>query len=77
MAGRTADVAFVPVDPRLEMWFYLGADDFMQQVDARYLLPMHFWGDFSVCEKLIQHPCSASYRSRIVTIEEKGQIFSV
>ena len=77
MAGRTADVAFVPVDPRLEKWFYLGADDFMQQVDARYLLPMHFWGDFSVCRKLIQHPCSERYRSRIVIIEEKGQIFSV
>jgi len=77
MAGRTADLAFVPVDPRLEKWFYLGADDFMKQADARYLLPMHFWGDFSVCRKLIQHPCSERYRGRIVIIEEKGQIFSV
>lgn len=77
MAGRTADVAFLPVDPRLENWFYLGADDFMTQVNAKYLFPMHFWGDFSVCEKLIRHPCSVNYRDRIVTIEEKGQIFSV
>ena len=77
MAGQTADVAFVPVDPRLEDWFYLGADDFMQQADARWLIPMHFWGDFSVCEKLIRHPCSENYRSRIITIEEKGQNFSI
>ena len=77
MAGRTADVAFLPVDPRLEDWFYLGADDFMQQADAKHLFPMHFWGDFSVCEKLIRHPCSEKYRDRIVTIEDKGQNFSV
>ena len=77
MTGRTADVAFIPVDPRLEDWFYLGANDFMAVADARYLFPMHFWGDFSVCRKLIHHPCSETYRSRIVTIEEKKQTFSL
>lgn len=77
MAGRTADVAFLPVDPRLEDWFYLGADDFMKQVSVKHLFPMHFWDDFSVCEKLIQHPCSENYRSKIISIEEKGQIFSI
>ena len=77
MAGRTADVAFIPVDPRLERWFYLGADDFMSRADAKVLIPMHFWGDFSVCEKLINHPCSEKYRSRIIAIQEKGQHFSI
>lgn len=77
MAGRTADVAFLPVDPRLEKWFYLGADDFMKQVHAKHIFPMHFWGDFSVCQKLIQHPCSVNYRDRIAIIEEKGQNFSI
>ena len=77
MTGRTADVAFIPVDPRLENWFYLGADDFMSRANAKVLFPMHFWGDFSVCEKLRNHPCSERYRSRIITIEEKGQNFSI
>ena len=77
MAGRKADVAFLPVDPRLENWFYLGANDYMQQADAVCLFPMHFWGDFSVCRKLIEHTCSESYRDRIVTIKEKGQSFSL
>ena len=77
MAGRTADIAFLPVDPRLDAWFYLGADDFMNQADTRYLLPMHFWGDFSVCNKLIEHPCSENYRSKILTIQKKGQLFSL
>jgi len=77
MAGRKADVAFLPVDPRLEDWFYLGADDYLQKVDAHLIFPMHFWGDFSVCQKLMDHPCSESYRDRIVTISEKGQNFSL
>ena len=77
MAGRKADVAFLPVDPRLEDWFYLGADDYLQKVDAHLIFPMHFWGDFSVCQKLIDHSCSESYQDRIITISEKGQNFSI
>ena len=77
MAGRKADIAFLPVDPRLEQWFYLGADDYMCQADADWIFPMHFWGDFSVCRQLREHPCSEHYRDRIVTIKEKGQSFSL
>ena len=77
MAGKTADVAFIPADPRLEDWFYLGVDDFLRQAVAKHIFPMHFWGDFSVCKKLAEHPCSEKYRSRIQTIVEKGQTFSL
>ena len=56
MAGKRAHAAFLPVDPRLGEWFYLGADDFMSQADTTHIFPMHFWGDFSVCRKLINHP---------------------
>ena len=77
LAGRKADIAFLPVDPRLENWFYLGADDYMRQADADVIFPMHFWGDFTVCQQLRQHPCSENYRDRIVTIKEKGQSFSL
>lgn len=77
MEGRTADVAFLPVDPRLGAWFYLGADDFLKAVEARHIFPMHFWGDFSVCEKLKAHPCSAPWRDRILTITQRNQSFSL
>lgn len=77
MAGRRADAAFLPVDPRLGDWFYLGAHDFMRYADAAHLIPMHFWGDFSVCETLREHPCAQSYRDRIVVLTEKGQNFSL
>jgi len=75
LSGRTADAAFLPTDPRLGDWFYLGVEDFMDKADAKKIFPMHFWGDFSVCEKLIAHPRSGSYRDRVVMISEKGQTF--
>ena len=77
MSGKRADIAFLPMDPRLGNWLYLGTDDFMKEADAIHIFPMHFWGDFSVCRKLKDHPCSESYRDRIITIEEKGQNFSL
>ena len=77
LAGKRADIAFLPVDPRLGDWFYLGADDFMNSADAEILFPMHFWGDFSVCETLRAHPRAKAYRDRIITIRQKGQSFSL
>ena len=77
MRGRKADIAFLPLDPRLEQWFYLGIDDFMKVVDTDVIVPMHFWGQFDVAQKLKSLECSEVYRDRIVEICEKGQMFTV
>lgn len=75
MAGRTADIAFLPLDPRLEQWFYLGIDDYMKESDAEKIFPMHFWGQFDVTGKLKTLPCSESYRDKLVEISREGQEF--
>ena len=77
LCGRTADIAFLPVDPRLEQWFYLGIDDFMKVVDADVIIPMHFWGQFDVAQRLKALECSEGYRDRIAEVYEKGQTFSI
>lgn len=75
LAGRTADAAFIPLDPRLEDWFYLGMEGFMEKADARAIFPMHFWKDYSVIERMKRHPASAGWRDRIVDIREEGEVF--
>ena len=75
MRGRKADVAFLPLDLRLEQWFYLGIDDWMKVADADVIFPMHFWGRFDVAQKLKELECSEAYRDRIVEIHEMGQQF--
>ena len=77
MRGRRADVAFLPLDPRLEQWFYLGIDDWMRVADADVIVPMHFWEQFNVAKRLKELSCSESYRDRIVEIKERGQTFYI
>lgn len=77
MRGRKADAAFLPLDPRLEQWFYLGIDDFMKEVDADVIVPMHFWGRFDAAQKLKELECSKPYRDKVVEISKKGQTFTV
>lgn len=46
--GRTADLAFLPLDPRQEAWYASGIDYFRTKVRVLHLFPMHCWEDFSV-----------------------------
>ena len=49
---RFLDVAFVPVDPRLEDAYSLGAKDLVKRVSVTQLVPMHRWGAYELCAKL-------------------------
>ena len=73
MTGRTADAAFIPLDPRLEQWFYLGMKEFMEKADAKAVIPMHFWKDYSIIEKMRQHPSSEGWRERLIEIHREGE----
>lgn len=77
MRGRKADAAFLPLDLRLEQWFYLGIDDWMKTANADVIFPMHFWGRFDVAQKLKALECSEAYRDRIVEIHERGESFII
>lgn len=40
--GETIDIAFFPVDPRLEQNYSAGAEYFIQELTPRIFIPMHF-----------------------------------
>lgn len=73
LRARRIDLAFVPLDPRLGARFYRGADYLMRTADVRALVPMHTWGDETMGRRLAQHPCSASWRSRILVRPKAGE----
>lgn len=66
------DLAFVPVDPRLGKSFDLGAQQLLAHAEIALLVPMHFWGDFSVCAAL-----QANTTTKIVQITEKNQTWRI
>lgn len=77
MKGTSVDIAFIPLDSRLQEWFYLGIDDFMKKVGCRYLFPMHFWEDYSVIGQLRNLPCARNYRDKIMDLQREGETFHV
>ncbi len=49
--GECIDIAFFPVDPRLEQNHCLGAELFINEIRPRYFIPMHFWDDYQLIGK--------------------------
>ena len=65
LAGIPIDAAFFPVDPRLEKNALDGVDYLMRTLDVRFVIPMHFWEDLSVFERLQSDARTKLYRGRI------------
>lgn len=75
--GEQVDLAFVPIDPRLESAYGWGADYFMRHTDTKYLFPMHLWGSYKTILRFLEDPLSEEYRDRIVRIERRQQSFEI
>lgn len=65
---KSLDIAFVPVDPRLGNAYSLGAKDLLQRATVKTLVPMHFWGDSTVCSRLRRD--LDSYEGEIVQLDK-------
>ena len=77
LAGKTIDAAFLVLDPRQEVDYWLGFDWFMRTAEIRRAFPMHSWEDFGIVKKLKRADCSAPYRDRVEEIYYNGQEFSL
>lgn len=52
LRGKQLDLAFIPVDPRLEENYSLGLTYFMQVARTKMVFPMHFGRDYSIFQRL-------------------------
>ncbi|MDD2978723.1 MAG: MBL fold metallo-hydrolase [Hespellia sp.] len=75
LADESIDVAFIPVDDRLEEQYYWGIDWFMRHTDTKIAFPMHLWEKYELCDKLLSEPDVQPYKDRIQKVEYPGQIF--
>jgi L-ascorbate metabolism protein UlaG (beta-lactamase superfamily) len=70
--GVDIDIAFFPVDPRLEMHFSDGAEYFIAQVKPHILIPMHFGDNYNaskmLADKIEVESC------RIIQFTHRGQV---
>ncbi len=75
LKGKKIDLAFIPVDPRLEEFYMLSLDYFMKTAGAAMVFPMHFSDNFLIFEMLKRDASTKDYYTKIVNITHRGQQF--
>ena len=74
LTGKHIDLAFIPVDPRLEEQYYWAIDYLMKTVDVRSVVPMHFGDDTAIVKRLLEDPVTLEYRNRILDFTKRGEM---
>ncbi len=69
------DLAFVPVDPRLDHNYYLAGKYFIENIRPSYFFPMHFGDNYSCNEKFI-HKMQES-NTHIFNVDKLNQEFII
>lgn len=65
LKGSPIDIAFLPLDPRLEETYADGFLYFLKTISVKKVYPMHYWGQSGIVERFLRdHP------------EYKGIVFS-
>lgn len=76
IAGKHFDLAFVPLDPRLEDNYHLGMDYFLQKVNVDKVFPMHMWDDYDVIGRYKQTETGRLFGGKIADVSDKNREFS-
>jgi L-ascorbate metabolism protein UlaG (beta-lactamase superfamily) len=70
-SSKLLDLAFFPVDQRLEHNYHLGADYFIKELAPRFLIPMHFGDQLETAHQYAQKMINSP--TKIITFKERGQ----
>ncbi|EHQ87793.1 MBL fold metallo-hydrolase [Desulfosporosinus youngiae] len=71
--GESIDIAFFPVDPRLEQNYGAGAEYFIQELNPRVFVPMHFADSLEITKQFKEKV--KEYPGEILILSQKGQEF--
>lgn len=75
LKDKNIDIAFFPVDPRLEENYYLGGEYFINEINPRYFIPMHFGDNYYITKEFIHKMKDST--THIVEINSKNQIIKL
>lgn len=71
------DIAFAPLDPRLEEFYSLGVEILLRTAKVRYLFPMHFWRTPSVISRYKSEMSADNNVTEVMEIERRGQTWEM
>jgi L-ascorbate metabolism protein UlaG (beta-lactamase superfamily) len=71
------DIAFAPLDPRQEEWYYLGLEELLNTAKVRYVFPMHFWEKPDIIGQFKQERSMYTNNAIIMDISQNGQKWEI
>lgn len=77
LENRPIDVAFAPLDPRQEEWYYLGLEKLLNTAKVSKVYPMHFWGKPEIISKYKQERSLYLNGAEVVEVNYPGQSWSI
>jgi len=77
LAKNRIDIAFFPVDPRLEDAYYYGGKYFIELIKPKVFIPMHFQDCYSITKKFKLLMENEKLSTKIITVEKRGQILDI
>ncbi|OPJ57479.1 MBL fold metallo-hydrolase [Clostridium oryzae] len=69
--GNHIDIAFFPVDPRLEKNYYMGGKYFIEKLQPNIFIPMHFGETYDIISRF--RGAVGERVTKIVDIDKRGQ----
>lgn len=74
---QSIDLAFVVVDKRQEGDYLLGLQYFLTHVQAHYIMPIHYFGDYTITEQLQNEQFDNPYYAKIIPVHHQGETFEI
>ncbi|WP_446897170.1 MBL fold metallo-hydrolase [Clostridium sp. LBM24168] len=73
LKGQKIDIAFFPVDPRLDEYYLSGGEYFIKEIEPRIFFPMHFWSRVSISTKFRE--AMKNYSTKVMELHSPGEVF--
>ncbi len=73
--GEKVDIAFFPVDPRLQQNYCKGAQYFIEKIKPNILFPMHFGSNYEITGEFKREVKNST--TEIIEIQKRGQQFNL
>ncbi len=73
--GTSIDLAFFPVDPRLEHYYSIGGEYFIQEIKPKVFVPMHFGENYEEIRSFVKKASSSP--TKVIEINQRNQSFTV
>ena len=77
LMGKKIDIAFFPVDPRLEQAYYYGGKYFIEKIKPKYFIPMHFQDSYTITTKFKKLIESEGLDTKVFNLNKRGEIIEL